>query len=103
MPDKFVCTECGACCRNGDFDLYIRAQGWNTPTGCKNYTLETKVCKIFKDRPWFCKTEFFNPEVLQALCDELHLKVFGVPREQEGVCNHREKVQPLNDSSPDSE
>ena len=63
---KFNCVCCGLCCQNVrksflqvDFD---RGDGV-----CKNFDLETKLCKIYKSRPIVCNIDAYYEKFLSKL------------------------------------
>lgn len=94
---KFNCTMCGGCCLNAHADYYIRQLGWVAPDGsCKQYIKETKQCAIYDTRPDTCVVSKRFPDEAQwgnvyNYCDQVHEYFYGVPREQEGECNHKLK------------
>jgi len=47
------CLKCGQCCR-----------------GCKYFDVETKLCKVYENRQWFCHRDF--------PIDKLDQKIFKV-------------------------
>lgn len=69
-PPWACMSNCGACCylapeerdltglTEEETELYmsmVEPDGW-----CKNYDKETKLCKIYEDRPSFCRVERFS-------------------------------------------
>jgi len=52
----FPCEQCGSCCRRvGDNFL---GKSMALPDGsCKNLDKSTNLCKIYKERPIFCRVD----------------------------------------------
>lgn len=50
----FECDRCGACCRH--LNLFGSAYVWlDRGDGvCRNFDLETNLCKIYENRPLIC-------------------------------------------------
>lgn len=51
---------------------------------------ETKLCNIYENRPQICRVT--NPDKWKEIladCDAVHIEVYGVEREKEGVCQHK--------------
>lgn len=94
---EFLCTQCGSCCLNAWADFYIQQLGWVCEDGsCKHYIKETKQCAIYETRPDTCvvSKRFPNEEHWKNVydyCDMVHEKFYGVPREQDGKCDHELK------------
>lgn len=66
MEKTFDCDKCGLCCQNirkslvdVDFD---RGDGV-----CKNFDDETKLCKIYYERPIFCNVDAYYEKFLSKL------------------------------------
>lgn len=106
---KFACTSCAACCTKvagPAFDAFTE-WGWILPDGsCTNLDRATKECKIYDDRPFYCRAdEAWDKQLLTApsyptrevfyahveqCCDSVHWQVYGEPRERGEDCNHVE-------------
>jgi Fe-S-cluster containining protein len=80
---------CGACCyldptERPDLDQYLEPEqlelyisligpdGW-----CKNYDVEQRNCKIYNDRPIFCRVEPTNFETMYHI-DPEHFQEFAI-------------------------
>lgn len=106
---RFACTSCAACCTRvaGPALESFREWGWIEPDGsCTNLDRETKACKIYEDRPHFCRAdEAWDKQLLTApnfpsresfyayveeCCDSVHQAVYGEPRERGEDCSHVE-------------
>lgn len=59
---KGKCKRCGECCKN-----------------CSYLDKKTKLCKIYKNRPWFCYKDF--------PLDKIDQKIWGV----EKICGYKFK------------
>jgi Fe-S-cluster containining protein len=93
---EFPCTRCGACCAFAGNDPHIQEAGWALPDGsCANYDRDKKACRIYEDRPWFCRAAVrFGKEGHEgplAYCDKVHMELYGAAREREGDCEHEAK------------
>lgn len=98
----FACTSCAACCKFVRGPAYepFKAWGWIMPDGsCKNLDHATKSCKIYNDRPNYCRADSLRPagitvpqwhSVMDGFCDESHMMVYGEPRERGEDCTHTE-------------
>jgi Fe-S-cluster containining protein len=107
---SFPCTACGACCTSisqipralADTDLLVGTLGNLKDRGdgtCVHYDEDTKRCRIYEGRPLVCQVENLGKRLLQPkglwyamnlkYCDILHFDLYGVKREQEGVCPHK--------------
>jgi len=104
----FLCTHCGACCtlihENWIGYEKFKEKGWILPDSvCANYDAATKSCRIYEQRPDVCRLNTEKrllgwdiPDELWLLhveqcCEESHMRVYDVPRERSGSCNHRVK------------
>lgn len=56
MSIKFICNQCGLCCRN--INLVNQLKEFHNGDGvCKYLDLETNLCKIYDNRPDICNVE----------------------------------------------
>ena len=59
---EFLCTKCGACCRN--------VGGWGLPHDengvCLNLNKQTNECRIYETRPDICKVDVMFEKVFKS-------------------------------------
>ena len=56
MSDKFLCDQCGTCCRNIRRSKF--SEGLDRGDGvCKNLDTSTNLCTIYAERPIFCNVD----------------------------------------------
>ena len=54
---EFPCTQCGKCCMY--VNLFPQTQALDRGDGiCKNYEVNTKLCKVYDHRPEICNIHF---------------------------------------------
>jgi len=54
--DNFICSKCGACCRNLDKSIYFAEYDMGNGV-CRYFDEETNLCTIYDDRPLLCNIE----------------------------------------------
>jgi len=54
--DKFICEQCGACCRNLDKSILF-AELDKGDGVCRFFDDETNVCTIYDERPLLCNVD----------------------------------------------
>jgi hypothetical protein len=93
MMTNFPCTQCGACCCNVSKVSDLK----HTNGVCHDYDSAQRKCRIYNTRPTVCRIDEGRPVMFTAsdwtalnliACDSLHLKMYGQPREQSGICSH---------------
>eukprot|EP00913_Durusdinium_trenchii_P010635 g9979.t1 len=59
-PAGWKCVSgCGACCMLGTEDGADTRKGWKEDGWCKHFDHESRTCKIYDDRPDFCRVKTF--------------------------------------------
>ena len=71
----FPCERCGCCCRlvgKVSFARYLALDDGS----CKHLDKETNLCKIYSDRPYFCRVdELYEDEVSKYMTREKFYEV----------------------------
>ena len=63
MSDKFLCDQCGTCCRNIRRSKF--SEGLDRGDGvCKNLDTSTNLCTIYAERPIFCNVDAYYEKFL---------------------------------------
>ncbi|MCL2014717.1 MAG: YkgJ family cysteine cluster protein [Defluviitaleaceae bacterium] len=81
----FNCKQCGSCCQSiGGNEIYRNLDNGNGI--CINYDAETKLCKIYPERPLLCRIDdayfaFFAEEFSQEEYFEMNYKACAALRE----------------------
>ena len=63
---NFNCDCCGLCCQNVD-KSFLQVDFDGGDGVCKNFDAETKLCKIYKNRPIVCNVDAYYEKFLSKL------------------------------------
>lgn len=63
---KFKCDMCGLCCKNVG-KSFLQAEFDRGDGVCKNYDDETRLCKIYSNRPIVCNVSAYYEKFLSQV------------------------------------
>lgn len=89
---SFPCTKCGLCCLKAkeNFDGFVKQgldfefeYGFNEDGSCEQYDKETRLCKVYENRPLICRIEEWRKHAHPEINERFFNLITAI------ACNHQ--------------